>query len=153
MPKREKKNYKVFHVIKIKFHNMHRLLIYMVPVQHQSTFRKNDPYSLLLIRDGYCRFSGGFQWRFLWFMNQLFICFWSKPVDEAKAILSASCTTIMSFPHILHKICRKIYIIVMVYDDTDTSVCVWGTGVRIKGRKLSSQNLGVLHSDSLLLFF
>lgn len=41
-----------------------------------------------------CMFSDGFQCRFLWFINQLFICFWSKPVDTASATLSASCMTI-----------------------------------------------------------
>lgn len=38
-----------------------------------------------------CTSSDGFQCLFLWFMNQLFICFWSSPVDSASANFSASC--------------------------------------------------------------
>lgn len=35
--------------------------------------------------------SDGFQCRFLWFMNQLLICFWSSPVTSDSFNFSSSC--------------------------------------------------------------
>lgn len=35
--------------------------------------------------------SDGFQCRFLWFMNQLLICFWSRPVSSESFNFSSSC--------------------------------------------------------------
>lgn len=41
--------------------------------------------------------SDGFQCRFLWFMNQLLICFWSSPVTSDSFNFSSSCIIINPF--------------------------------------------------------
>lgn len=66
--------------------SMHMHMHVHVSTPHSSVM--NRPVRPSTIENGI--FSDGFQWRFLWLMNQLFICFWSNPVDLASAILSPS---------------------------------------------------------------
>lgn len=55
----------------------------------QSTSDEKN-WALRLSITANCIFSDGFQCLFLWFINQLLICFGSSPVDSASEFLSAS---------------------------------------------------------------